>query len=100
MAQQMMMSKIQSCDVKDCAYNKHNACHTPAITVGGPGDACAECDTYFNAAQPGGVLDLNGGVGACKMSNCEYNDSLECNAQTIQVVKHDMHAECKTFEPR
>jgi hypothetical protein len=100
MVEEMSMSKINSCDVTDCAYNKHNSCHTPAITVGGIGESCPECDTYLHASQRGGVVDLTGGVGACKVSGCEYNEALECTAGAISVGKHKNHAECMTYDPR
>ncbi len=94
------MSSIKSCEVTDCSYNKHNSCHTLAITVGGPGDACPMCDTFISAAQRAGIPDVQGGVGACRVESCSYNDSLECSAPSISVTRHSGHPDCATFRPR
>ena len=60
------MVRITSCNVTECAYNKHNACHTLAITVGGPSDPCPSCDTYLSTSQKGGIMDVQGGVRVCQ----------------------------------
>jgi hypothetical protein len=36
------------------------------------------------------------GVGACKVSDCEYNDDLECSADSIEVAITGDTAECMT----
>ncbi|MDF1577770.1 MAG: DUF1540 domain-containing protein [Desulfurivibrionaceae bacterium] len=51
-------------------------------------------------AQKGGDLDSVGGVGACKVTACAYNSSLECSAENIQVGNHAGQAECDTFQER
>src|SRR5690348_15093504 len=94
------MVKITSCEVTDCSYNKHNACHTLAITVGGPSDPCPSCDTYVHSSQKGGVMDVQGGIGACKVEICSYNTALECSAPSVTVGKHQSHPDCLTFKPR
>jgi hypothetical protein len=94
------MVRITSCNVTECAYNKHNACHTLAITVGGPSDPCPSCDTYLSTSQKGGIMDVQGGVGACKVESCSLNNSLECTAPSITVGKHESHPDCLTFKPR
>lgn len=94
------MVRITSCDVTDCSYNKHNACHTLAITVGGPEDACPNCDTYMHSNQRGGIADVQAGVGACKVESCSLNNALECTAQSITVGRHQSHPDCMTFQPR
>lgn len=93
------MSKIASCDVTECSYNRHNSCHTMAITVGGP-DECPQCDTYVRNSGKGGVQDMKGGVGACKMTDCSHNTELECTAGTIMVGKHNSHPDCMTYSAR
>ena len=93
------MTKITECDVTGCAYNKHKSCHTLAITVGGP-EVCPQCDTFVNSSSAGGIQDLNGGVGACKVSKCTHNDSFECSASSIKVGWHQNHPDCKTFHAR
>jgi hypothetical protein len=56
----MKMSKISTCNMSTCAYNKDDQCHTPGITVGPHG----ECNTFSHASARGGFTDVNGGVGA------------------------------------
>lgn len=92
------MAKIMSCDVTDCSYNKHNSCHTLAITVGGPAEVCPTCDTYIHSSHSGGIMDMRGGVGACKVESCTFNDALECSAGNIKVGKHGGHPDCMTFK--
>src|SRR5689334_12023902 len=72
------MTRITECEVTDCAYNKHKSCHTLAITIGGP-EICPQCDTYVTSDQAAGILDMKAGVGACKVSTCTFNESLECS---------------------
>lgn len=92
------MPKILSCSVKECSYNKNNECHTPAITIGGPGPHAA-CDTFVKMSKKGGINDI-GGVGACKVDDCKFNQSLECGATGINVGYHSDHADCTTFSLR
>jgi len=94
-----IMTKITECNVTDCGYNKHNSCHTLAITVGGP-EPCPQCDTYVTNVRAGGIPDMNAGVGACKVSSCTHNDSLECSASSIKVGRHLNHPDCQTFHAR
>lgn len=94
------MVKISSCNVTQCAYNRHNACHTLAITVGGPEDICPNCDTFMQGSQKGGIMDVQGGIGACKVENCSFNQSLECSAPSVDVGMHESHPDCFTYKPR
>jgi hypothetical protein len=41
----MNMPHVQTCDVTECAYNKHRECYALAITVGDKTDAM--CDTFW-----------------------------------------------------
>lgn len=91
------MPKIKVCDVTDCAYNNQKICHAMAITVG---DSHPTCDTFTNSSQKAGVSEITGGVGACKVDSCKFNQSLECSAPDIQVTIHKDHACCKTFTER
>ena len=91
----MEMVKIVDCSVTECAYNSNKECHTLAITVG---SNCPMCETYTSAKSKGGMDDVTGGVGACRMSDFRYNNMLECNASGIHVSKHSGHADCDTFE--
>jgi|LFRM01.2.fsa_nt_gb hypothetical protein len=92
------MSRIIDCEAINCVYNKGKKCHTLAITVGD--ELEASCDTFFPAENKGGFTDINGGVGACKISNCEYNDAFECTASGIHVITHANHADCGTYQPK
>jgi hypothetical protein len=91
------MSKIQACDVTECAYNIERNCHAIAITVGNT--EAARCDTFYRHKK-GGVKGLTGGVGACKMSDCKFNTDLECYADAIKVATNGGEAVCKTFARR
>lgn len=92
------MPKVVECMMTDCAYNTDKICHAMAITVGG--GMCPLCDTAMKAVKKGGVMDMTGTVGACKVENCRFNDSLECGADGIRVTLHQQHAECGTFKSR
>ena len=91
----MEMPKIQRCSAMECAYNSEGVCHAIAITVG---DALhARCDTFFRRELKGGVRDMTGGVGACKMEECWFNKDLECSASSVNIGLQEGHAECMTF---
>jgi hypothetical protein len=91
------MPKINKCDAKECVYNKEGICHTPAITVG-DNEPC--CDTFSAMSQKGGYDEIVGGVGACKVADCAYNNSFECNASGIDVIITKGHPDCGTFKHR
>lgn len=93
----MKMPMIKQCSMLDCAYNMDAKCHTMAITVGGPAPLC---DTYLKSAKKGGDREVMAGVGACKVSTCVHNSSLECISDNIQIGNHADHAECDTFRER
>ncbi|WP_406291967.1 hypothetical protein [Embleya sp. NBC_00896] len=38
---------VNDCAIEDCAYNRHPACHAPAITMGDVQHA--HCDTFFTS---------------------------------------------------
>lgn len=92
------MPSVSECEVTSCAYNQQRVCHALAITVGD--DICPMCDTYFGSASKGGVGDATGSVGACKESDCQFNDALECSAPNIKVANHSGHADCSTYKRR
>ncbi len=90
--------KVLDCEVSECSYNTNKQCHALAITVG---DAeCPMCDTYVKSSQKGGAMNMTGSVGACKESDCKFNESLECAAPGIHVSSHKGHADCSTFARR
>ncbi len=92
----MNMPKVENCQVTECCYNVEQMCHALAITVGGDG-AHPACDTYCGSGTKGGDATAIAGVGACKVSVCTYNQSLECTAPVIDVGRGQDEADCLTF---
>jgi hypothetical protein len=95
----MRMPEVSECTVTECAYNTDQNCHAMAITIGEDPDD-PTCDTYFESDIHGGVQDVIAGVGACKASDCQHNDSFECTAPSIQVGFRQDQVDCLTFEMR
>ena len=93
----MDMPKVERCRVTECCYNMQEACHALAITVGGNGSHPA-CDTYCDYRVKGGDQSAIAGVGACKVSECVYNQSLACAALGITVGRAQDEADCLTFQ--
>ncbi|HNR51273.1 MAG: hypothetical protein BWZ01_00413 [Deltaproteobacteria bacterium ADurb.BinA179] len=94
----MSMPEITRCDATECSYNRDRQCHTMAITIGDA--SCPMCDTFVQTDASGGDPSVIGRVGACKTSNCRYNEALECTAESINVGMHSRHADCMTFSSR
>lgn len=92
------MVKVKQCDVSECAYNVDNQCHTIAVTIGD--DDHPMCDTFCPSQSKGGQKNMIAGVGACKVSSCRHNDSLECRASSISVGRQSEEADCLTFKHR
>lgn len=94
------MPRVVDCDMTDCAYNEKKLCHAMAINVGF-GSPCATCHTFMKQTKKAGYTDTTGGVGACKVGDCKFNESLECTSPGgIHIGKHSAHADCKTFAAR
>ncbi|OHB66008.1 MAG: hypothetical protein A2Y77_15365 [Planctomycetes bacterium RBG_13_62_9] len=94
----MEMPPIAGCEVTDCCYNFDRKCHALAIQVG-DGATHPVCDTYAGSqASQCGDPSASGNVGACKVSSCEYNQNLECMAQSITVGYREDEPDCLTFE--
>lgn len=92
------MPQVSECSVTECAYNVESGCRARAITVGdgvNPG-----CDTFFSASHHANDGRRTAGVGACKVSICQYNQDFECGADTIRVSIGSAEAKCMTFSPR
>jgi hypothetical protein len=77
-----------------CAYNQDNNCHALAITIGD--GRSPDCDTFFGQAEKGGDGSGIAGVGACKVSACAHNQSLECTAGEISVGRNEDKVFCRT----
>ncbi|MCY9783342.1 DUF1540 domain-containing protein [Nocardiopsis sp. EMB25] len=88
---------VNSCSADACAYNTDHNCHALAITVGE--SEHAQCDTYVNIPAQGGDPVSTGHVGACKMSDCQHNVRLECQAPGIAVGYVSNQVDCLTYAP-
>ena len=96
----MQMPHVQTCDMTDCAYNKHRQCHAKAVTIGDEQDPM--CDTFWSRKDTKGTAGdptRMGHVGACHMSTCLYNDRLQCAAEGVTVGHRNKTAQCMTFNP-
>ncbi len=91
------MPRVDDCSALECSYNIEGACHAMAINIGGP---APWCDTFIKAKEKGGAQNIIGGVGACKVSECMHNESLECMAKSIHVNADGSHAVCSTYAAR
>jgi hypothetical protein len=96
----MEMPKIKKCDAKECAYNKEQTCHAMAVTIGDK-QSHPRCDTFIAMTQKAGDSSTTGCIGACRASQCQHNESLECRASSIEVGAHKAHDwDCKTFSKK
>ena len=94
----MNMPEVSECEVSECAYNQDGLCHALAITIGDP--AAPHCDTFCGMMAKGGDPNSVAGVGACKMTTCKFNGSLECQAPAISVGYQADEVECLTYRGR
>lgn len=92
------MPSVNQCDADQCAYNSDNQCHAMAITIGDENNPL--CDTAFKYSTKGGVPELAGSVGACKVTSCKLNRSLECSSKGIEVKMHSNNPACNTFQTK
>ncbi|MBG0560172.1 DUF1540 domain-containing protein [Actinoplanes aureus] len=95
MTQMMNMPRVQTCTVAECGYN-HDGCTAFAITIGSL--STAECDTFINSGEQGGMGVATAQVGACKRADCTYNENLECRAPAITVGASADKADCLTYQ--
>ncbi|GAA0538522.1 DUF1540 domain-containing protein [Paractinoplanes ferrugineus] len=97
MTQMMEMPRVQTCTVSACSYN-HDGCTAYAITIGSA--SSAECDTFYESAEKGGLGRPLAQVGACKRAECKHNAELECSAPAIVVGESGDKADCLTYEKK
>lgn len=92
-----MVPEVKKCSVNQCYYNRDNECFAHAILVGSDEPIC---ETFAEAGQhtnKRGQAD----IGACHISQCQYNVSLSCHAcSDIDVGWQGNQAKCLTFEQR
>ena len=92
----MNLPIIVECDAGECAYNANNQCHAAAITIGD--GITPNCDTFFAASQKGGIANIRGEVGACRVSACRHNKMLECTASGgVHMGHHGSEVDCLTY---
>lgn len=94
---EMEMPKVSECSVSECAYNENSICHAIAITVGDKSDE-SKCDTFIQSDIHGGFEETIAGVGACKASDCQFNERFECVSPSIQVGFEGGTSHCLTFK--
>lgn len=93
------MPLVAQCVVSDCVYNINQGCHARAITVG-DSTVFPGCDTYLGSSVHTSRKQLQAGVGACKVTGCNYNDDFECMAPSINVGYRESKVHCLTFTKR
>lgn len=93
------MPVVKGCEVTACTYNNNTACNAKAITVGA--NVHPDCDTFFSLSRSHTkAVEREAGVGACKMSDCSYNEDFECVAKEIMVGFKMERANCLTYSNR
>lgn len=92
----MEVPPVRNCEVTDCAYNSGTACHAWAITIGD--GTTPKCDTFFHFKNKGGDPETIASIGACKVSGCQFNKKLECQASEVVVGFREHEADCLTFK--
>jgi len=100
----MVMPKVASCGVIDCAYNKNKKCYATSIMVG---EILPCCDTFTYAplglTPPVPPIKKRGEIGAveiCKVERCTHNKDMMCTAEKIDVARQSCNADCLMFRER
>jgi len=91
----MEMTMVRECDATECSYNSDNMCRALAITIGD--ETHPKCDTFCRSSVKGGDSENMAGVGACKVSSCTHNSSLECQCPEIEVGYQGNEIDCLNF---
>lgn len=92
-----MVPEVKKCSVSDCFYNKNQECSAHAVLVGSDEPVC---ETFATSAHHTNNVGRSE-VGACHVTQCEYNHSMFCHAcSDIEVGWKENNALCLTFEPR
>jgi len=92
------MPIVSECLASECAYNVGMNCHAKAITVGN--SLHAGCDTFFSGSGHTKETARTAGIGACKSTNCTFNEDLECTTDSIRVAPAGQEVNCMTYSPR
>lgn len=92
-----MVPEVKKCSVMQCFYNRENECFAHAILVGSDQPIC---ETFNESGQHTNKYG-EGDIGACHISQCEYNQGMFCHAcGDIEVGWTNSKAMCLTFEPK
>ena len=91
------ITNIEECTMRNCAYNKTERCRAHAVTIGGPHQMC---DTFIDMKGKAAKNYALGVVGACKVPDCVFNNSLLCSAVTIKVGLHVEHPDCLNYSAK
>jgi len=91
------MPIVSECLASECAYNVNMNCHARAITVGN--SMHAGCDTFFSGSGHTKAAARTAGVGACKSTDCKFNEDLECMTESIRVAPNGQAVNCMTYTP-
>lgn len=92
------MPVVSECAATECAYNINKDCHARAITIGDgihPG-----CDTFLPSSKKAKGGGRTAGIGACKTTNCKFNEGLECMTDSISVCHVQNKVSCTTYSAR
>lgn len=95
---QIIMPEVKHCTVKSCGFNRDSGCHVHAITIGK--HETPRCDTFFAIADTSEHVKSTGhtsGVGACKATDCHFNDDFECMADEITLAFSRNQAYCQRY---
>ncbi len=92
------MPIVSECLASECAYNVGMNCHAKAITVGN--SLHAGCDTFFSGSEHTKSSTRTAGIGACKSTDCTFNEDLECSTDSIRVAPSGQQVNCMTYSPR
>ena len=95
---QIIMPEVKHCTAKSCGFIRDSGCHARAITVGYP--EAPGCDTFFAIADTSEHAKSTGrtsGVGACKVSDCRFNEDYECMADEVTLAYSKNQAHCQTY---
>jgi hypothetical protein len=96
----MEMPLVLSCDMTDCDYNRNEQCHAMAVTIGDSDNPM--CDTFWvteGKKAKAGDPKQSGRIGACRMSQCIYNERLQCMSGSITVGQKEQNPMCRTYNP-
>ena len=92
----MSATKVNTCTVSDCAYNKGQSCHAMGITIDNP--TKATCATFTPATNGvGGMETVIASIGACKATSCVNNKGMMCSADSVKIGMSEGKVSCLSY---